>query len=331
MTNVRKLSRLTVIDDIKPALNADRLEIAVIGGWHVVIPKGIYTKGEEVIYVEIDGCIPVTDERFGLSENFVKQAKTINDKKYLVVKTIKLRGNISQGIIFKKEPFEDVLNDVEIGVDISTKLGIIKYEEELPVGVVGNFDTRLAIKSDSERIQNLYNVWGALMEREWIATEKIDGQSLTIANDAGTIRVFTREKEVTVDSHPVFTVFSREEFLEQVPEGCAIQGEFCGTKIQKNKLKLDSKDYRIFTVFDNGHPIPRENWTDWMVGRSVPVLDIDPHDFTPDALIEHVDGMKSTITPDVLAEGVVFHTKDGSIVPELGRGTFKVISNSFIS
>ena len=327
--SVRKLTRIVTIDDIKPAVNADALEIAVIGGWHVVVQKDIFTKGDKAIYAEIDACIPVDDIRFDFNENIIKNASTVNGKKVLKVKTIKLRGNLSQGILFPLDNFPE-LHDTPVGEDISKQLGIFKFEEELPVGVIGRFDSKIAHVSDSERVQNLQDFWDILLDHEWVSTEKLDGTSTTIAHDGDTIRVFGRNTEVNVNGHRIFNVFSQEEFLENVPEGYALQGELIGPKIQSNKLKLDETNFRVFSVFYKGREVPRSEWSDWVNTMAVPVFSIDPRDYTVDELVEFVDGMKSTVNPNVLAEGVVFHEKNGEIIPELGRSTFKVISNKFL-
>lgn len=328
-TDVRKLVKIVTIDDVMPAHNADALELVIVGGWQVVVRKDQnFKKGEKAVYAEIDSCIPVNDHRFNFGENIIKQASTVNDKKVLKVKTIKLRGNLSQGIVFPVENFG--FEDYKVGTDVTEELNIFKFNPPVSVGVIGNFDSRVAQVSDSERIQNLTEVWDTICEHKWVATEKIDGQSITIANDEGKVRLFGRNRELNPEGHNVFKVISSEEFLEKVPEGFALQGEFFGGKIQKNKLKIDGNDFKVFKVFENGREVPLDEWPQVAVDMRVPILDIDPTKYTVNELIELVDGMKSTITPNVLAEGVVFHETNGAIIPELGRSTFKVISNKFL-
>ena len=48
MSNV--ITKVVAIDDIKPHPNADRLDIAVIGGWQCVVPKGQYSAGDNIVY-----------------------------------------------------------------------------------------------------------------------------------------------------------------------------------------------------------------------------------------------------------------------------------------
>jgi RNA ligase (TIGR02306 family) len=49
---------LTQILEIKEHPNADRLEIAVVYGFEVVVGKGSYKTGDTVIYIPIDSILP---------------------------------------------------------------------------------------------------------------------------------------------------------------------------------------------------------------------------------------------------------------------------------
>ena len=49
---------LTEIVDIIPHPKADRLEVAVIYGFQVIVQKDRYKVGDEVIYVPIDSILP---------------------------------------------------------------------------------------------------------------------------------------------------------------------------------------------------------------------------------------------------------------------------------
>ena len=85
----RKLAYITVIDEIKPIPNADKIELARVGGWQVVVSKADnYKVGDKVIYIEIDSRVPSDKECFAF----------LKDRKYKV-KSIKLRGQVSQGLI----------------------------------------------------------------------------------------------------------------------------------------------------------------------------------------------------------------------------------------
>lgn len=332
--SIRKLVSVQTIRDIIPANNADALEIAIINNWNVVVKKNVFTPGQKVLFFEIDSMIPFKDKRFGLPENQEKNAKTVNGEKFHVLKTVKLRGNISQGLI---APLDDFINDgmeLEEGVDLSEKLGVLKKEDnvdsKISSGVSGKFDTRLARKSDSERIQNLFDHWDTIKSHDWIATEKIDGSSLTIAKDYdGKIRLFSRNNEIFAEDHPIFNILG-SDFFNNLEKGTAVQGEIFGNKIQSNRLGINGVDFRAFSMFRNGNLVSVSEWPDFVNDIRVPVLDVELPD-TIDELISMVDGMKSTISPDRLAEGIVFHEKNGKTFKFLSdRSNFKVISNKFL-
>ena len=120
------------LDDVLPHPNADRLELAVLGGYRSIIPKGVYKPGDLVIYVP-EGAImpPYMLEREHLTDKLAGAAKNR-------VKAIKLRGVLSQGIVVS--PLE---YDIELGANppandnVAADLGIVKYEPAVPVRMQG--------------------------------------------------------------------------------------------------------------------------------------------------------------------------------------------------
>ena len=56
MTNkdIRKLVSIKKIDKLKEIEGADKIELAIIGGWQTVVMKGQFEPNEDVIYFEID-------------------------------------------------------------------------------------------------------------------------------------------------------------------------------------------------------------------------------------------------------------------------------------
>lgn len=84
---MRKLATIREIAEIKPIPDADRIEVARIDGWEVVVSKkDNFHVGDRVVYVEIDSKMPETPEY-----EFLKSRK-------YVVKTIVMRGQVSQGL-----------------------------------------------------------------------------------------------------------------------------------------------------------------------------------------------------------------------------------------
>jgi RNA ligase (TIGR02306 family) len=85
---MRKLASIQKIVDIRPIDGADKIEVAQVLGWEVVVAKKDEFKvGDLVIYIEIDSIVPDKSE-----------FDFLRDRKFRV-RTIKLRKQVSQGLI----------------------------------------------------------------------------------------------------------------------------------------------------------------------------------------------------------------------------------------
>ena len=59
----RKLATVRIITDIRPIEGADKIELASVGGWNVVVAKDVGHKvNDMVIYCEIDSFLPIREE-----------------------------------------------------------------------------------------------------------------------------------------------------------------------------------------------------------------------------------------------------------------------------
>lgn len=93
------------IDNIEPIPEADAIEVATVGGWKVVIQKGLYNIGDLVVFAEIDSWIPNEIAPF-LSKG--KEPREFNGVKGERLRTVKLRGTLSQGLILPLFPYRVV-------------------------------------------------------------------------------------------------------------------------------------------------------------------------------------------------------------------------------
>lgn len=101
----RKLATATRILDLQPIPNSDFLERATVRGWHVVVKKGEFKVGELICYMEIDSLIkPIPALEF-LRKDCLK---TINGVEYFRIRTKKIRGVCSQGLIVKLEDLFEI-------------------------------------------------------------------------------------------------------------------------------------------------------------------------------------------------------------------------------
>lgn len=299
---MRKLATIRTISDITPIANADKIEVAHVDGWQVVVKKDEFKVGDKVVYVEIDSKMPEKPEY-----------SFLESRKY-VVKTIKLRGQISQGLILPLSVLPD--GKYNEGKDVTNILGITKYDPEAEVenSVVGRnqkkqngflsfmlkskYFRRIYFKifkkkkvsgkfpewihkTDEERIQNLTKLFEFLKENKIALsqTEKIDGTSATYflrrTNDKKKKRpkyefgVCSRNLRLTTEDDSYYWKVARkyniENVLKELISGydyIILQGEITGDGIQKNKYP--AKGGERFWAFNLIYPDDVKITTDGM-------------------------------------------------------------------
>lgn len=321
---MRQLVTLETISEINPIPDADAIEVAKVRGWNVVTKKGEFQPGDEVLYFEIDSFLPISDPRFAFLEP--RGVRVQNGVTGHVLKTVRLRGQYSQGLIKPVSEFPEGVPEIE------------KFDPPLPAGlegsVEGQFLYEFAPKTDAERIQNLGRVLPEILSGhwDWIATEKIDGTSTTIVNDAGTLRICSRNWEISRPSAR-FDLADKLNLLEHLPVDHTLQGEYYGENIQGNPLKIKGTDFKAFNLYkktENGPKIvPFSEWPDALADLRVPVLDLRLPE-TIDDIVEQADGLMSVINPQRRAEGIVWQGPKG--FDFLGnRSGFKAISNAYLA
>lgn len=317
---MRQLVKTQTIGQIRPIPDADAIEVASVGGWDVVVRKGEFEEGEEVLYFEIDSFLPATVEAFAfLSE---KSGRTVispegKDVYGHVLRTIRLRGQLSQGLILKKD-----------AVSVEDLAQVFKWEPPLPTGygaAIGRFPSFIQ-KTDAERVQNVTPEFLASLEPLfWLATEKIDGTSSTwyMDPDKG-LRAFGRNWELSLEESGMFAAIANKyQLAEKLLPGEWIQGEIYGPGVQKNPLRVPELQLAVFnwksrSPLDLGLPEPPD----------FPSLNVPS---TIEEALAQVDGLKSLVNPDKQAEGIVWWDVRNVPHPELGhRACFKAINNAYL-
>jgi len=177
---MRKLASIRKIDAIEPIKGADAIEVAIIGGWKVVVAKDQFSVGHLVIMCEIDSWIPHGLAPF-LSKG--KEPREYNGVKGERLRTVKLRGTTSQGLllpldILGSDTLSDIFDQLEEGFDLTEIMGIQKWEAPIPAQLSGmakgNFPSWVPT-TDQERVQNLDLENLSEMNVTWEVTEKLDG------------------------------------------------------------------------------------------------------------------------------------------------------------
>lgn len=212
-TKQRELAYVVKIDNIIPIDGADRVEQAVVGGWHIMVRKGQFKAGDKAVYFEIDSKVPQREPYMFLSDKHFK----IKTQKYF-------KGTvISQGLLMTFEDFDWDEDKYEVGTFLTKELGVTYAVEEdnkrksnitkydkmyqrhldlfkkhkilrkifktnigkkiLFIFLGEKRDTRnwpaWVVKTDEERVQNMPFLFPGDPDKKWIVTEKIDGTSTT--------------------------------------------------------------------------------------------------------------------------------------------------------
>ena len=334
---MRKLATIRKIDAIGPIEGADAIEVATVGGWKVVIKKGEFAVGDLAVYFEIDSWMPVDLAPF-LSKG--KEPREFEGIKGERLRTVKLRGQISQGLLLPIEPTcANIVSELFEGLDVSFPLNIVKWEKAIPAqlaGLVkGNFPTQIP-KTDQERVQNLTKEIEAAQGSVYEVTEKLEGSSMTCYLIDGEFGVCSRNLDLKRDEKNAFWQAAIREDIETKMRDTgpdaqfAIQGELIGPGIQGNIYKLMFIEFRVFDVYNilSGEyltPVFRKALIERMGLKHVPVLESNFKLKTDvEGLIAKAEG--KSVMGDITGperEGLVFKQVDGGM-------TFKAISNKYL-
>lgn len=357
--NFRKLASVQIINDLKPIKDRDRIVLAQVLGWTVIVKKGEFNIGDKCVYIEIDSLLPENNPDFEFLRN----------KKFRI-KTMKLGQVYSQGIVF---PMSILPQDKEynVGDDVTDILKIKKYDPQAEEEAKLNISTKpikkypkflmrwswfrkLVLpskrqqrgfpmqisKTDEERIQNCPQV--LQNKNKCIITEKIDGSSLScllVKNKtwygktkyefilcSRNLRLWTPDGSYYWEMAKKYHL---EETLKQMigdREWIAIQGEVYGSSIQGNPYGINNRELRVFNlIYPTGRlgSVEAKKICEKNGLMFVPIL--DENFVLPDTVEEMLKyaTAKSVINPNVIREGVVVRSKDG-------KQSFKAVSPEYL-
>lgn len=155
---------VTTIEALEPIPGADLIELAKIREYRAVVKKGVFTVGDKVAYIPEASILPSElIERMGLVGRLSGPEKTR-------VKAIKLRGQLSQGLVLPAEAGWD------IGQDVSEALGITKWEVPIPAHLRGNVMNAMIPYTMTYDVENFKNYPDLIEQNEPVViTEKIHG------------------------------------------------------------------------------------------------------------------------------------------------------------
>ena len=217
----------------------------------------------------------------------------LRDKKFKI-KSMKLSkfGVISQGILFRPVDL-GITNKVKEGQDFTVQFNITEIVQDaeeagLNTGKKDNFITHYLMrykwfrnwrkrhniavvwdpsfpgKSDEENVQKIYSkMYAKYKDKEWVATEKLEGQNITVYSEnvngwfgkkTKRIGVCSRTRELNPNgnSHSFWDTVKRlhlDEKIKAIPGEWFCRGEHVGPGIQGNIYQLKRTEVYFFDFY----------------------------------------------------------------------------------
>jgi RNA ligase (TIGR02306 family) len=282
----------------------------------------------------------------------LKKSSWSVQKEKIRLKTVKLRGTLSQGLAMPTCDFPEIYvtdtNDHAFneGDDLTDVLNVGKYEPSVPAQLAGDansFNWPIT-KTDEERMQNgpakfIREITG----KPYYITTKLDGTSGSfILNEDGEYHVCSRNYSLRENHDNTYWKINDKYNIKEMVEKLfaetgkrySIQGEIVGPGIQANKLGLKEIDMYVFNVIDTGtnKKLSFEEFTAFCNKnglKRVPLVEVGDS-FKYESLDEMLELSKGKYISEFFGankdqdrEGIVIRSKDQEI-------SFKVINNDFL-
>lgn len=160
---------MVLLDAVEEHPNADRLELARVGGYRSVVPRGKYRAGQRVVYIPENAIVPeALLRRMGLWDEEAGKGR-LGGKRGDRVRPVRLRGELSQGLVFEAD------ENAELGADLAARHSIVKYVPHVPTSMEGQV-TGVGSFLVSYDIENIQKYPDALTPGETVVvTEKLHG------------------------------------------------------------------------------------------------------------------------------------------------------------
>lgn len=297
---MRKLASIQEIRSIEPIEGADKIELAHVLGWQCVVNKGQFQPGQKAVYFEIDSFLPVREEFEFLRKSGFTTSDLLGEGFRL--RTMKFKGQISQGLLLPVETFPELSSNMGIGTNVTELLGVYRYEIAQRVTNEGNMVGVLPDSipcTDETRVQNEPDLLKEFEGLPYYITSKMDGSSHSIGIDEKGFHVTSHHYEYSDGS---FYTFVRTEgykerlknYFDEHPDinSIVLQGELCGPGIQANPVKLTHPMWYVFTVIINNKRLGLKEMQELLWELSIPSVPVEE---VGDNLIETYPDIESLL------------------------------------
>ena len=342
---MRKLASIQRIWKIEPIEGADRIELAHVLGWQCVVNKGQFQPMDIAVYFEIDSFLPIRDEFEFMRSSSYKKTDIMGEGFRL--RTMRFRGQISQGLLLPISQFPEIPKNAEVGDDVTELLGVRKWEieERATTGgtVIGTLPYDIP-HTDETRVQEAPELIQAFAGLEYYISTKMDGSSHSIGIDENGFHVTGHNYEYKDDGSSSFYKLVKareyqakmEDYMKaQGLKMLTIQGELCAPGIQKNRLRLAKPEWYVFTIRENGKRVGLKRMLQICEALDitpVPIEEVDtdlPSKYpTVEALLSRADGEYPN---GGKKEGIVIRPTEPVFCPLISASlSMKVVSNKYL-
>ncbi|MCL1931235.1 MAG: RNA ligase (ATP) [Treponema sp.] len=326
---MRSLVTIQKVKSISAIPDSDFLELVHVMGWQCVAKKGEFKAGDLGVYYEVDSFLPI-DDRYEFLRNTSYRDNVDNGQGFRI-RTIKMRGQLSQGLLLPLEKFPELAGCGE-GADVTEKLNVKKWyipETAAAGGTIIGERPHGIPASDEIRIQSALELLDQLRGKPYYITTKMDGTSGIVYYIDGKIGCCSRNKEIKDEETslywaPVYT-YGLKEKLARLGKNLVLTGEICGPGIQKNKLRLPALAWYVFDVkdWDAGRYLPYDEAVKLCADLGVPIVPLEERgeqfDYPLETLLEKAKGKYPS---GLDKEGIVVRD---ALAPKVT--SFKVLNN----
>ena len=342
---MRKLASIQRIWKIEPIEGADRIELAHVLGWQCVVNKGQFQPMDIGVYFEIDSFLPIRPEFEFMRATSYKKSDVMGEG--FKLRTMRFRGEISQGLLLPLSQFPQIPAEAEIGTDVTELLGVKKWEIEERVTTGGTAIGTLPYDiphTDETRIQEEPALIQAFAGLEYYISTKMDGSSHSIGIDENGFHVTGHNYEYKDDGASSFYELVKTRGYREKMEAFAkkenlatftVQGELCAPGIQQNRLRLIKPEWYVFTIRENGKRVGLRRMLeicDLLGFEHVPIeevgMDLPSKYPTVEALLARADG---DYPKGGKKEGIVVRPTEPVFCPLISASlSMKIVSNKYL-
>lgn len=332
-------SRLEILEHT----NADALELAKVGGYLSVVRKGEFATGDLALYIPEAAIVPEAILRaMNLWDEEAGKGR-LAGKGGTRVKAVRLRGVLSQGLVYVPEGIE-----LEEGEDYAEQLGITKWKPPVPASMDGEIYAVAELRSYTD-LENIKKFPGVLRDGEdVIAVEKCHGSCTVLSFIDGELHVSSKGRAASGLAlkeaksnvyHRAVEQYEIKDKLAGLAEKLGARevtlfGETAGSGVQDLHYGAEPGEVRFY-AFDlrvDGEYVDFDEFTEAVSETGLPLLPVLYRGPFSHEAIEAISAGKEQVSGKEthVREGVVVRPAAERFDNELGRVIVKSINPAYL-